>query len=451
MHRPKRRGAPLSHAALVMLALGPVSCGRTYEAAARDALERRQLAFEGDAPSGERVGPALEDYVARAAMRNPELRAAFERWRASVHRIAPARRPPDPMVDLGIFVWNSGENAGVTMARAGIRQEVPWPSRLAAEGDAAAAESRAMGLRFEALLLDLRWQVAESYYRLWLLRRTRSIEREQLEILKGLAESALGNLATGAATLADQQQIQLTMARLEDAIQGLDEQERIVEAGLRALIVEPRGVELSTLATTPSLAVPAEGDESLHEAAARHPLIESFAASGDAADAMVRSRRAARLPSFAIGVEWMRMPGPHAISGIAPNVGLRLPIFQRSYGHEIRAAEAEALALRADGDAAAQRAHAAVDEAMAMLRDSLRRAELNERVLLPQAEAAYASVLGAYRTSRTSVASSLLAQRDLLEIRVEMEQARAEHAAAWAALERVVGRAVERKETTRDE
>jgi hypothetical protein len=84
-----------------------------------------------------------------------------------------------------------------------------------------------------------------------------------------------------------------------------------------------------------------------------------------------------------------------------------------------------------------------------MVRDSYRRVELNENTLLPQAEAAYASVLGAYATSRSTVAASLLAQRELLEIRVGLEQARAEHAAAWARLEQVVGRRVKQARVRR--
>jgi outer membrane protein, heavy metal efflux system len=447
-----RLGGGASCAILGLMALVSAGCAGTQERAARDEVARRARDFDEaprDEPPERRGGPALDHYVAMAAERSPELRAAFERWRAAVHRIAPARRLPDPMVEFGLFVWNSGENAGVTPARAGLRQEIPWPTRPGADADAATAEAMALQRRFEALLLDLKERVAEVYYRLWLVRRTRTIEREQLEILRGLSESALGGLATGASTLADQQQVQLTVARLEDAIVGLDEQERIAEARLRALLAVPPGSSLETLEELPPLALPAESEEALREAASAHPLIESFALRGEAADAVARSQRAGRLPGFSLGVEWMRMPGPMGTSGIMPNVGVRLPIFQRSYAEGVRAAEAEAAAQRADGDAAAHWAHAELEETMAMVRDSLRRAELNERVLLPQAEAAYSSVLGAYRVNRSTVAASLLAQRDLLEIRVSLEQARAEHATAWARLERVVGRPVERSVTAR--
>jgi outer membrane protein TolC len=348
-----------------------------------------------------------------------------------------------------VFVWNSGENAGLTPARVSLRQEFPWPSKLGAGADAASAEARAQQRRFEAELLALRQRVTDAYFRLWLLRRTRTIQEEQLEILRGLSESALGQLATGAATLADQQQIDLTSARLADAVAALEQRERAAKGQLRAAVGAPAGVDTPTEEEPRQVALPSESDEALRQAVLGHPFIESFALMGEAATAAAQSEKADRMPGFALGIEWMRMPGPMGESGIIPSVGISLPIWQGSYGESIRAAEAEAAAQTAEGLAASQRAQAELEEALAMVRDSYRRVELNENTLLPQAEAAYASVLGAYATSRSTVAASLLAQRELLEIRVGLEQARAEHAAAWARLEQVVGRRVKQARVRR--
>ena len=49
-------------------------------------------------------------------------------------------------------------------------------------------------------------------------------------------------------------------------------------------------------------------------------------------------------------------------------------------------------------------------------------------------------------TGRAMVAATLLAERDLLEIAVALERAYADHGQAWAQLERIVGRPVERNE-----
>lgn len=440
-----RHGLPLGFVIALAAVLG---CTGAHESAVRADLDRQMRAGatpEDEERSGEvRLGPELANYLAYAAERSPELRASFERWKASVHRISRSRRLPDPVLELGAFVWNSGDNQGVMPARLGVRQELPWPTQLTAGADAASAEARALQRRFEAQYLELGQWVTEAYYRLWLVRRTRTIEQEQLAILRGLSESALGQVATGAASLADQQQIDLALARLADAIAALDEEEHAAEARLRAAIGAPPHTTTPTVDEPPQANQSGESEASLRQALPSHPFLESYTLMGEAAEAAARSQRAERLPGFAVGVEWMRMPGPMETSAIMPHVGIRLPIWQGSYAESIRAAETEARAQRMEGEAANQRAQAELAEALARIRDTLRRIELNEHTLLPQAEAAYGSVLGAYATGRSTVAASLLAQRELLEIRLELERARAEHAIAWARLERVVGRPVKR-------
>jgi outer membrane protein TolC len=85
-------------------------------------------------------------------------------------------------------------------------------------------------------------------------------------------------------------------------------------------------------------------------------------------------------------------------------------------------------------------AEAELASTLANLRDAKRRVELYQMTLVPQAETAYDSVLGSYTVGRGTVAQSLLAHRDLLELRIELERARADHARTWARLEELVGR-----------
>jgi outer membrane protein, heavy metal efflux system len=437
----------LAGAALVGTVLAGQGCSGAYESAVRADFNRHRaprITADGDTESAS-LGPELNGYLAYAAERSPELKASYERWRASVHRISPARTMPDPMLEFGVYVWNSGDNIGLTPARVGLRQELPWPAQLTAGADAASAEARAQQRSFEAQLLEVRARVAAGYYQLWLLRRMRAIEREHLEILRGLSEAALGQLSVGQASLADQQQIDLTMARLADALAALDEQERAEAARLRAVVGAPPDAVAETADREPPVALPEESEASLRQAAQEHPGIETFVLMGEAAEAMARAERVERYPGFVLGVEWMRMPGAHAESAIMPSVGVRLPIWQGRYAEAIRAAEAEASAQVSEGRAAVQRAQAELTDALTRVRDSKRRIELHEHTLLPQALAAYESVLGAYATGRATVAASLLAQRDLIELRLSLEQARADHAMAWAELERIVGRPVRRE------
>lgn len=421
-------------------------CVATQEAAVRSRLERVEPAWaqepqqrKAELPKGE-----LEAYVAYAAKHQPELRAAFERWRASVHQIQPARRLPEPMLEFAAYVWNSGDNQGFTPARVGVRQELPWPTALSGRATAATHEAEALQRQFESQLLRLRERVAAAYYELWLLRRLRAIEQEQLVLMQGVSQSVLARIATGSAILADQQQVALSVARLADRIAARNELERSAQARLRAVVGAPASVALPTEVAPTRVSLPSEHIDELREALLQHPSLDALVSRERAAQALSDVERASRWPSLSVGVEWMQMPGGMGESAVMPSVGLRLPVWQGSYTEAERANRAVARARQADHEAAVQQAVAELEQLLAQLNDSFRRVELARTTLLPQARAAHESVLGAYAAGQAPISASILAQRELLEIRSELEQARVEHAVAWARLEQLVGRSVAR-------
>ena len=125
------------------------------------------------------------------------------------------------------------------------------------------------------------------------------------------------------------------------------------------------------------------------------------------------------------------------------NVGIELPLWQSNYAQDQKAHQADAAAARAEWAAARDRAAADLAVALSSIRDSARRATLHERTLIPQAQGVLESQLGEYVSGQSELAAILLAERDLLELRLELVRIHANHAIAWAELERIAGRSVE--------
>ena len=133
-----------------------------------------------------------------------------------------------------------------------------------------------------------------------------------------------------------------------------------------------------------------------------------------------------------------RFLGASAVVG----AGLSIPLWQQNYADGIHAFKADANAQRAQRRANNQRLIAELEAAYASLRSSVRRVKLYKDTLVPQAEAAYASVLGSYASGRASLAQTLLAQQTLLELHVEEELVHAQYARTFASLERIVGQSL---------
>lgn len=445
------RQSQFATAALFALFVGCAGQTETSVRSDLSRLSRDRGASDSEAPPS--FDGSVAGYVAYAMAESPTLAASYARWVAATHRIAPARRLPDPTVSYAFFIRSVETRVGPQRHRLGVRQRLPWPTAVTASGEAAALAARAASKRFEAEALTVERRVVEAYYRLWRVRHAHAILREQDLLLDALAESVRVRVEVGQADVADLTQLDLRIERHHDHRDRHVQQEEAAEAMLRSALGIRFDVELPTTEAPGAPRVPASDDAQLRATARTHPGVVSFASDAESHDAAADSESARGLPSFQLGFDWIETgeasaPGVQD-SGKDPlivSVAVSVPLWYSTYRDAAEARHAEAVASRAHGEAAADRAEEAASVALSEVRDSARRVQLLSNTLLPQAESAYEAVLGSYQAGRADVAQVLWAISALLELSVERVQASAEHAAAWARLEQAVGESVERQE-----
>lgn len=397
----------------------------------------------------EELDGTLGSYVQYAMNHSPVLRASFEDWRASAKRISRSRRLPEPVITYGYFVRRVETRVGPQRHRIGLSQSFPWPTKLTAGADSASLAARGAQRRYEVVALELTRKIAEAYWRLWLIDRSRVVHRDQKRLLEHFSALVRGRVEVGQATLADLGQIDLSVSRLTDTLAGLDEQEQVARAALVAAVGAPPGTKTTILADAPPLTLYAEPEEALLSSALEHPRVRVFGLMAESQLHRSRAAGADAYPSFTLGVDYIET-GPAQMPGVADSgkdavvamVGAKLPLWGGSYQAEQEEARAEGQAHRAREAAARDQAAADLQKAMSEVRDAARRAKLHRDTLLPQAETVYTSGLGAYQVGRSSLASVILAQRELIDIQLAFDRALADHALAWARLEEVVGRPV---------
>jgi outer membrane protein TolC len=436
----------------VLLTLALIGCRGTYESAARDHLATAGsiIALDEAPPDAEAtLDGSLNGYLAFALARSPELRASFERWRAATMRISRARRIPEPVIKYSYFVRSVETRVGPQNHKLSLMQAFPWPTALSAGADAASETARAAERRFDARALTVKQVVADAYWRLWLLQQEHHFKNEHDVVMETLAGTVRGRVRTGAASLADLNQVELGIARHHDHHGAHYEDQRVATADLLRAIGAPAGEQRLTATDTPFEGLPAKSEEALHQAARQHPRIEAAELMASASDSQVRAEAAERAPSLLAGLDWIVVgQAPTLINksgqdAVIVTAGLSVPLWGRNYRDAMSAARAEGAAYRADRDAALQTADAQLTAAMSAVRDAQRRIDLYRNTLIPQAETTFQSVLGGYQSGRSTVASALLAQKELLELQLELARSRAHHARAWAVLEAVVGHPVE--------
>ena len=435
-------------AALLSGCWGPQPHRRSLEADLRPVGERFD---DGEA---ERPLPEgrLEGYLAYAMARSPALRASYGRWRAAVAQVGVADALPAPVLSYGLFVRQVETRVGPQRHRFGLRQRLPWPEALSTSSDVAAAGARAAQRRFEAQALVLQREVGESWWRLWAIARRREVRREQLALLRQLAESARGRLEVGAASVSEVNRIDLSVSRLADALDALTEAERAASARLAAAIGAPAG-SATPIEEEPFVALlPDEEERALVAAVLGHPAVLEQEMFAEQSAARRRRAEADRYPDLTVGVDYIETgeredadPADNGKDPVLATVSVELPIWFEDYAAAEQSAAASREARLAQRGAALDAIRVEVLDAMATLRDSERRVRLYRDTLIPQAETTWLAVLGDYETGRATVTGALMAFQELLELRLSLVEAQADHARSWVRLESAVGRPVRAK------
>jgi len=445
------RNAPV----VVLSALIAGGCATTREKQAYDSLDHVRF-YDGKRAAQADLPPpsgSLASYVAYAMKRNPQLRAAFERWRAAVHSIATKRQLPDPTISYGLFVRRVETRVGPQRHRFSLRQTIPWPSKLGTAADAASDEANAAEQMFRARALAIRRRVAAAYWAIWLLDRETEIQGKQRTLLRALSAAVRARVEIGKASLADLNQVDLSVSRLSDQLQSLAARRRAARARLVDVIGAPADTPTPLKASEPGTGLPHRQRAELERLALAHPAISAVELKAAAEIDRARHAHTGGLPNLMLGLDYIET-GPAAMAGVADSgkdpvivsVGISLPIWRGSYAEAETAARARAASWRATGLAARNKARANLRATLAKLRDAHRRMTTYRKTLIPQAETVYSAVTGTFQTGAASLANVLIAERDLLTLRLGLARARATYATTWAALEQIVGRALTSKE-----
>jgi outer membrane protein TolC len=431
---------------LLLALIGPVW--------AQDSAQDQRAALAATTQSATvAVDGTLAAYVRLAVSESPQVRAAYAEWEAQVRSIRGASTLPEPTVGFGLFVRSVETRVGPQQARVSVQQALPWPTELIGRHDVAVSQARASQARLEAVVLAVSAQVAERYWTLWELRANQRTHAAHLSVLEDLSETLRARMAVGAATLADLQQVDLSRARLEDALLSLDAREERATAQLRAALGGGPVGALPTSQDPPVAAAPALRLDGITDLALQHPLLDAAGARQDAADAALVVAKSQRAPGLALGADWI--PTGPAVQpelddsgrdAVMVGVGVRVPLWQASYADDIRAASAMQAVRDAESDALQVAITAQAHDTYLRVTDGARRVGVVRSTLLPQAEGTYDALLGSYAVGDATVAQVLLANRDLLELQVLLDQEQAALERAWAELEQLCGTQLERVE-----
>ena len=126
----------------------------------------------------------LQELLAKAALDNPGLKAAFEQWQAALQRVHQVRALPNPQLTFAYFIQEIETRVGPQQQKIGLMQMFPWFGKLKLKGNAAIEAANAEKQRYETVKLTLFYRVKEVYYDYYYAMQTISVLEENFRLIE---------------------------------------------------------------------------------------------------------------------------------------------------------------------------------------------------------------------------------------------------------------------------
>ena len=380
---------------------------------------------------------------ARAA--SPRREAANAQAVAARARVASAKLPPDPEVQLGFMNYSIpglSPMDPIGMTQLQVMQMLPLAGKLGLAGRVATAQADAAGERARDVEWEVRAEAAMAFYDLYATDRGLEVARQTLRLLQDALRTAESMYRVGEGRQADVLRAQVEIARMVEDTLRMTTMRVAMGARLNAVLDRDATARIGApaLPAFPE-AIPALA-ALVAEAETNRPMVRAARREVDAAAAQASLARREIWPDLTIGVQYGQRGtdmGTDRMGSLM--LGASVPVFAGRRQLRMRD-ETDAMRRMADAELLAMRAatRGDVTEAFATLVRARNLSALYRTTIIPQAEATVASAAAAYRVGTVDFMTLLDDRMTVNEYRQALSVLEAEEGKAWAELEMLVGR-----------
>jgi cobalt-zinc-cadmium efflux system outer membrane protein len=371
---------------------------------------------------------------------NTSAEAARQGWRAALARVEQAGSLDNPMLELGIAPLSVGADAPFGF-EARASQKLPWFGKRALDKAASAAEAQAAQSDYESVRRELALSAVLLYQQYFIAAKALQLNAAHLELLRSLRDAAAAQLASGRSSSRDVLRAEADLAHLDHQALTLGAQRDITVAQMNELLHRPP--EQPLLPPPDELPAPPEPEATAAQLAGRalRSRPELIALAQRARAQQIRAERAERelYPDLTVSTSYNSMWDMPAHRWM---VGVSLDLPLQSSARDGAAGEARALRSQLEREAERSR-----DATRTQIYVALKQVEAAQHVLrlfetrlLPLARQRVETERAGFSTGRAPLTDVLDAERSLLELELEYQQARAERAVRRAELDRALGR-----------
>ena len=146
---------------------------------------------------------SLEDYVQLALKKNPSINASYEEINIAKEKISEVGSWNDTGISFGLYPLRPETRVGSQAYNLGLSQDFPWFGTYAQAKKVQKSKVKLKDLDLQLRQKNIRYKVAEIYYKLYQLQSTIGMLNQNKSILKVYEKMALGALENNRARMSD--------------------------------------------------------------------------------------------------------------------------------------------------------------------------------------------------------------------------------------------------------
>lgn len=392
-------------------------------------------------------GASLDELLALARERMPELDVMRIEAAAAAERIGPAGAFPDPMFRMELQnITNEGNDRGTSLLPSKVGatkytfvQQLPFFGKRDLRRAGAKADADVALARVDEVWAEVAMRIKSAYAEYWQLASTERLTRDVLDLMSRLQQVAEARYEGGLAAQQDVIRAQTERTSMQSELIMLAGERRRIAATLNALLARTADAPLAEPERMRAIPPPAALDLAAltDRVATRNPTIAAEAARVASAESARDLAYRNRWPDFSIGVSPIQMG--NRIGEWELMLEVEIPLQQGTRRSQEREAERMRDAAMARQRTAFVRLQGELGGTLAAL-DTARRTEaLIAGQLLPQAQLTLESALAGYENGRVDFATLLEAQRAIRKARQDIVKAQSDQQMRLAEIERIVG------------
>ena len=395
---------------------------------------------------------SLEDYISYAMLNNPGLRAAFDRWKAALEKMAPARTLPDPRFTYANYIKEVETRVGAQEQKFGLAQTFPWFGKLDLQGEMALQAAQADHQRYEATKLDLIFRVKNIFYEYGYLAEAINIAKDNVTLLTHFESVARAKYRSGTGLQSAVIKVQVELGKLEDRLRSLQDLTRPIVAKLNSALNRPSHLPLPIPKALPLEKHDVADKKLFALLRAENPNLKALDYMAAREDFAVKLAGKNFFPDMTVGVDYIDTasrsdmdPDDNDKDPVIAMLSVNLPIWHEKYNAIAKEAKARRRATLRERKEKENLLIADLEMALYQLRDADRKIDLYGDTLLPKAEQNVKVNQLAFTSDKASFLDLIDAQRILLGFQLEHKRALADRAQKKAEIEMLTGGGINRR------